>query len=129
MENNEIPESVLEFGFDFDWNEEDVWKLNYKEEDLDIKELEWHFEVPFWDWNDARYNLTPAQVLKDTEKYQDQYERIMNSDISYPIDVMENKGRLVILDGLHRLAKCKILRMNKVKVRIIPRNEIKNISK
>lgn len=53
----------------------------------------------------------------------------MNSDISYPIDVMENKGRLVILDGLHRLAKCKILRMNKVKVRIIPRLKIKNISK
>ena len=42
---------------------------------------------------------------------------------------MENKGRFVILDGLHRLVKCKILGMNKVKVRIIPRNEIKNISR
>lgn len=129
MKNNEIPKSVLEYGFDFDWDEKTVWKLNYPEEDLDINKLAWHFEIPFWDWNDKRYNLTPNQVLNDTEKYQEQYARIMNSDISYPIDVMENKGRLVILDGLHRLAKCKILRMNKVKVRIIPRGEIKNISK
>lgn len=129
MKNNEIPKSVLEFGFDFDWDEEAVWKLNYPEEDLDIDKLVWHFEIPFWDWNGEHYNLTPNQVLNDTEKYQEQYARIMNSDISYPIDVMENKGRLVILDGLHRLAKCKILRMNKVKARIIPRSEIKNISK
>ena len=53
----------------------------------------------------------------------------MESDISYPIDVMPNKERLVILDGLHRLVKYKLLGMNKVKVRIIPRSEIKNISK
>lgn len=24
-----IPESVLEYGFDFDWDEKDVWKLDY----------------------------------------------------------------------------------------------------
>ena len=62
-------------------------------------------------------------------KFKSEYDRIMNSDISYPIDVMENKGRLVILDGLHRLVKCKILGMDKVKVRIIPRSEIPNIAK
>ena len=53
----------------------------------------------------------------------------MQSDITYPIDVMANKDRLVILDGLHRLVKCKLLGMDKVKVRIISRSEIPNISK
>lgn len=129
MKNDEIPKSVLEYGFDFSWDEEEVWKLMYPMEEIDISELEWHFEIPFWEWNDGHYNLTPNQVLNDPEKYADQYERIMNSDISYPIDIMENKGRYVILDGLHRLVKCKILRMNKVNVRIIPHSEIKNISK
>lgn len=127
--NNEIPTSVLEYGFDFSWDEEAVWKLNYQAEEIALEELEWHLKIPFWDWNNKGYNLTPNQVLNDPDKYQEQYERIMNSDITYPIDVMENKGRLVILDGLHRLAKCKILRMSKVKVRIIPREEIKNITK
>lgn len=36
MNNNEIPKSVLEFGFNSDWDEESVWKLNYPKEDLDI---------------------------------------------------------------------------------------------
>jgi len=53
----------------------------------------------------------------------------MNSNLSHPIDVMENKGRLLILDGLHRLVKLKILGKNKIKIRKIPRSEIPNISK
>ncbi len=40
---------------------------------------------------------------------------------------MENKGRYVILDGLHRLVKCKLLKMDTVNVRIIPQSEIPNI--
>lgn len=124
-----IPKSVLEYGFDFDWNEEDVWKLSYPTADLAIEKLDWHFDIPFWDWNNGSYNLKPIDVINNPKKYQAQYDRIMSSDISYPIDVMPNKDRLVILDGLHRLVKCKLLGMNEVKVRIIPRSEIKNIAK
>ena len=102
--NKEIPQSVLEYGFDFDWDEKDVWKLDYPEQEISIEILEWHFDIPFWNWNNEWY------VLK-------------------PLDVMMNKDILVILDGLHRLVKCKLLGMNKVKVRIIPRSEIPNISK
>ncbi len=124
-----IPESVLEYGFDFDWNEEEVWKLNYPTEEINIEKLDWHFNIPFWNWHDEWYVLRPIDVTNNPEKYQEQYNRIMASDISYPIDVMENKGKLVILDGLHRLVKCYFLGMTKVKIRIIPKSEIKNISK
>ncbi len=128
MEEN-IPESVLEYGFDFDWDESDVWALDYPTEEMDISELEWHLDVPFWDYGDGTYNLTPNQVISDREKYMEHYDRVMNSDINYPIDVMFNKGRYVILDGCHRLVKCKFLGMKKVNVRIIPREEIKHLSK
>ena len=124
-----IPESVLEYGFDFDWDEKDVWKLKYPVQEIASEILEWHFDVPFWNWNNEWYVLKPRDVINNPEKYKLEYERIMNSDISYPIDVMANKERLVILDGLHRLVKCNLLGMNKVKVRIIPRSEIPNISK
>ena len=53
----------------------------------------------------------------------------MNSNLNYPIDIMQNKGRSLILDGLHRLIKSKILGMKKVKIRKIPRFEIPNILK
>lgn len=124
-----IPESILEYGFDFEWDEKDVWNLEYPTQEIDTELLEWHFDRPFWNWNDKWYVLKPIDVINNPSKYKKQYDRIMNSDISYPIDIMENKGRFVILDGLHRLVKCKILGMNKVKVRIIPRREIPNISK
>ncbi len=128
-EETNIPSSVLEYGFDFDYDEQDVWKLDYPTEEIPIKSLMWHLDIPFWNWDNLWYVLTPNDVINNKEKYQEQYNRIMNSDISYPIDVMENKGRLVILDGLHRLVKCKLLGMSKVKVRIIPRTEIPNIAK
>lgn len=128
-ENIKIPESVLKYGLDFDWDEKDVWALDYPTEDMEIEMLEWHLSVPFWNWANEWYVISPNDVIKNREYYKEQYDRIMASDIAYPIDIMENKGRFVILDGLHRLVKCKILGMNKVKVRIIPRNEIKNISR
>ena len=124
-----IPDSVLEYGFDFNWDEKDVWKLEYPTQEIVSELLEWHFNIPFWNWKNEWYVLKPIDVINNPEKYKSQYDRIMNSDISYPIDVMENKGRLVILDGLHRLVKCKLLGINKIKVRIIPRSEIPNISK
>lgn len=129
MDNKDIPQSVLEYGFDFDWDEKDVWKLDYPTAKISIEDLKWHFDVPFWDYGNDYYNLTPNQVIDDKEKYSEQYNRVMNSDISYPIDIMENKGRYVILDGLHRLLKCKLLGYKEVDVRIIPRSEIKNISR
>ena len=127
--NKEIPQSVLEYGFDFDWDEKDVWKLDYPEQEISIEILEWHFDIPFWNWNNEWYVLKPLDVINNPIKYKSQYDRVMQSDITYPIDVMMNKDRLVILDGLHRLVKCKFLGMNKVKVRIISRSEIPNISK
>ncbi len=124
-----IPESVLEYGLDFDWDEKDVWKLDYPIQEIASEVLEWHFDVPFWNWNHEWYVLKPRDVMNHPEKYKLEYDRVMNSDISYPIDIMENKGRFVILDGLHRLVKCYLLGYRKVKVRIIPRKEIPNIAK
>ena len=127
--DEDIPQSVLEYGFDFDWDESDVWRLDYPNEDMNIEELEWHLDVPFWENGGKDYSLCPRDVLNNPEKYKEHYDRIMNSDINYPIDVMFNKGRYVILDGVHRLVKSKLLGMKYANVRIIPRDEIKNISK
>lgn len=65
LNNEDIPQSVLEYGFDFDWDEKDVWKLNYPVEQIEIEALEWHLNIPFWNWNDSCYNLTPNQVIEE----------------------------------------------------------------
>ena len=128
IEKTSIPSSILECGFDFSWNEKAVWELNYPSELIDMKVLEWNLELPFWDYDGENYVLCPLQIIRNPEKYSEHYDRVMKSDIEYPIDIMENKGRYAILDGMHRLVKYKMLGYKKVKVRIIPRDEIKNIS-
>ena len=51
----------------------------------------------------------------------------MKADLSHPINIIQNKGRWLILDGLYRLIKAKILGYDNVNVRKIPRTEIPKI--
>ena len=125
----DLPETIKEVGFDFSWSEEKVWAINSPVEEMGIEELEWHFEIPFWSTDDGFYNLKPIDVITSPENNQTEYKRTIKSDLSYPIDIMKNKGRWLILDGLHRLAKAKILGKTKVYIRKIPRDKIPEIIK
>ncbi len=129
MTKNFLPKVIQEVGFDFSWSEEKVWALDIPVQEINIKELEWHFEIPFWDTKHGYYDLKPNDVIDCPKNYQEEYDRAMSSNLSYPIDIMENKGRWLILDGLHRLVKAKILGETKVAVRKIPRDKIPNIER
>ena len=125
----EKPQIIKDVGFDFHWEEEKVWMRDYPVEKMDIQELVWHLDIPFL-WSDGGvYNLTSREVIENPDKYAKEYERTMKSDLKYPIDIMENKGHWLILDGLHRLTKAYVLGQTEVSVRKIPRAEIPNIEK
>lgn len=129
MDKKDIPQVVKEVGFDFSWDEEKVWKLDIPVTEMDIQELVWHFDIPFHWHKGGIYNLKSSEIIENPEQYREEYERVMKVDLKYPIDIMKNKDRWLILDGLHRLIKAYILKMNKVKVRIIPREKIPAILK
>lgn len=57
-----------------------MWRLDIPIENMDTKELEWHFEIPFWNTLDGYYDLTPNQVLANPEKYRDEFERTIRSN-------------------------------------------------
>ena len=122
----DIPQIIKDVGFDFDWSEEKVWALNIPVELINIDELTWHFNIPFL-WEKGVYNLKPREVIDNPEVHKGEYDRTMNADLQYPIDIMENKGRWLILDGLHRLMKSFILKNNQVQVRKISRDKISEI--
>jgi hypothetical protein len=129
MEDNkkkEVPQIIKDVGFDFDWSEPKVWALEVPTEEIDVNELSWHFDIPFWDEN-GTYNLTPREVIDNPEAHKEEYERTTRADTSHPIDIMENKRRWLILDGLHRLVKLFISGEKSVKVRKIPREKIPEI--
>ncbi len=129
MSDKNLPQIIKEVGFDFSWNNKKVWALKYLVEEMDIGELTWHFYIPFHWYNGGIYNLKSIDIINHPEKYKEEYERTMKTDLGFPIDIMRNKGRWLILDGLHRLMKAKILGMKKVKVRKIPRSEMGKILK
>ena len=126
---NDLPDIIKEVGFDFDWENEKVWKLDIPVIEMDIEDLMWHFDVPFHWHRGGIYNLTSREIIEHPEKHKEEYERTLKADLKYPIDIMENKGRWLILDGLHRLMKAYVQRMKKVNVRIISREKIQEITR
>ena len=128
FEKREIPQIIKDVGFDFDWSEEKVWTLDVPVEEVNISELTWHFDIPFL-WENGVYNLKPQEVIDEPENHKEEHERTMKADLIHPIDIMQNKGRWLILDGLHRLMKASILGQQKVQVRKVSRELIPKITK
>lgn len=122
-----LPEIIKQAGFDFDWENEKVWKLNIPVTKMELGELVWHFDIPFHWHKGGVYNLTSREIIENPSEHEAEYQRTMKADLKYPIDIMENKGKWLILDGLHRLMKAHIEGLKKVNVRIIPREKIPEI--
>lgn len=122
------PQIINDVGFDFDWDEKKVWALDAPATTMDINQLVWHFDIPFL-WQKSAYDLTPRAVMENPGLYDKEYYRTMKADLIHPIDVMENKGRMLILDGLHRLMKAFIQGQKQVSVRVISRSRIPEIIK
>jgi len=123
------PKIIRDVGFDFKWSEEKVWALDIPTEEINISDLIWHFDFPFWNKPDGYYDLKPNEVLANPEIYTEEFERTTKADLSHPLDIMFWKNRWLLLDGLHRLVKAHTLGMNKVKVRKIDLRYIPLIKK
>jgi hypothetical protein len=129
MNHRPLPKIIQEVGFDFDWDEQKVWGLNLPVEEMAVSKLEWHFDIPFWWTKGGYYDLKPRSVIDHPNRYPARIKRIMNSDLSHPLDIMRWKGKWLLLDGLHRLVKTKMLRKTNVRVRKVPHKAISLIQK
>ena len=116
-------------GLDFgNWDEEKIWKLELPVVEMDIKELVWHFDVPFWpNDSDERWTVSPWDVINKSEGTKNEQSKMQKADHSYPIDIFENKSNWLVLDGLHRLAKAYNQGQEKVSVRIVPKERFLEI--
>jgi hypothetical protein len=124
------PQIIKDLGFDFSWDERKVWQVEAPVEVMPITELTWHFAVSFlYSRPGAYYDLTPAQVMAEPERYVTEQGRIGRSDTIYPIDIMHWRGRWVILDGLHWLMKLHMEGATEVRVRKIPEGAVEVIKK
>ena len=123
----DFPLEITEY-FNLRWNNEDLHEIKAQVNIGDVKDFDWHLHYPFWATKPPQkiFDLEPIEVIKNREKFIQHYERIMNVDITYPIETTKINNRIVILDGIHRLAKHVITKKEKIKFRIIARKYIEN---
>lgn len=115
--------------FNFDWDVQKVWGLDIAEEDMPVKQLEWHLDIPLWDHHGQEYSVTPRQVLEQPDSHHGHFRDIIDSDLSHALDIMWWKNHWLILDGVHRLAKLVREGASEVRVRKIPHSAIPSIKR
>ena len=115
----------LNFG---NWEEEKIWALDLPVVEINLNDLIWHFDAPFWPNDDGeRWTISPWDVINQEHGTKNEQINIEKADTNYPIDILENNGHWLILGGIHRLAKLYKQNNKKIKVRIIPRNRLPEI--
>ncbi|RJQ36696.1 hypothetical protein C4552_02265 [Candidatus Parcubacteria bacterium] len=89
--------------------------------DVAIDELVWHFDMPVWEQDGTDdWNLTPWQVIRGEAGTSAHQKRVDDTDLQYPILLRRFNGRLVVIDGVHRLAKAYLQGAKTIKAKIIP---------
>jgi hypothetical protein len=105
---------------DFVWDADKLRHLPLPIDTVTVDSLRWHLGLPYWRHDGKPFQLTPAQVMADPARYQEQYQRTMAADLSLPLDLLFRNDRWVILDGVHRLLKADLLGLSQVRVRRLP---------
>jgi len=123
-QEKEFPPIIKQVGFDFPFDFENdpkkIWVLELPVVTIPIDRLMWHLEIPFWSSENGFYDLSPRELLIHPELSAFHYQKVMNADLSYPIDYTFYKGRDKIIDGLHRLTRATVLGLKEIKVRSVP---------
>lgn len=90
------------------WNIRRLWALDLPVRQVEVEELAWLLDLPLWQLSGTRFQVSPSQVRADPARFPDHLRRVMASDLGHPIHLVKHKGRLVVLDGYHRLLKAAI---------------------
>ena len=86
------------------WLLEDLWSLDLPRVRFALPELTWMLDLPLWQRDGVRFQVSPREVLGEPERFPHHARRIDEADLSRPIHVMRRDGRWTVLDGSHRLA-------------------------
>ena len=63
--------------------------------------------------------ITPKQVIKNPYVSPNDFCKIINANLLYPIIIYDDNGDLDVLDGLHRLAKSVILKRKTINIKYV----------
>ncbi len=123
-----LPQLIERYWYSIDWDVPSLWALDLPVEEIPINVLDWHLDVPVWpDTTGREYRVTPRQVICHPDTHAAEYARIERADLSFPLEVIPNRSRLMILDGIHRLCNAYLRRETVVQARRIPHSAIQTL--
>ncbi|MGH7685818.1 MAG: hypothetical protein ACREN2_03265 [Candidatus Dormibacteria bacterium] len=106
------------------WSEEQLWALATPASDLDVRKLSWLIDLPVWRWRGKRFQVSIRDMLERPDEYAAHVAKAMSADLGFPIHVMRHRGRLVILDGYHRLLKTLLLGRGSISAVAVRRDQL-----
>ncbi|TCO24741.1 ParB-like nuclease family protein [Kribbella steppae] len=126
---SELPPELKNVILDFHWDVALLHRLELPVVELRVAELAWQLRLPFWAWDGRPFQVTPLEVAAEPEVYAEQYARTMAADLRYPLDVVRRPdGRITILDGVHRLLRAHLDRLESVRARVLEWEELDAIA-
>lgn len=112
---------------DVTWDPHKLWTIDLPTREVPVDELAWILDLPWWRDGDRYFSVRPVDVAADPSRHPAQHARTLAADLDYPLVGTMMEGRLVLLDGLHRLLKARLLGITAVSVRVLPAERIDEV--
>jgi hypothetical protein len=104
----------------FPWELERLLSLDLPVGTIEASTYLWMLDLPLWREHGRWFVVTANEVRLHPIDHGEQWERTLAADVSMPIHVTRRAGRIVILDGVHRLLRCVIEGRAELPARILP---------
>ena len=77
------------------WNIRQLHRLDLPTQPVAVDDLVWLLDLPLWQDNGARFQVSPAQVRAHPDRFPEHMRRVMASDPGHPIHLVEHNGHLL----------------------------------
>lgn len=125
-----VPDILKDHVLPFNWDVRTVWELKADAIELPTSEFTYLLKLPLWSSvpkEGMLFDICPMDVIDDPQVSIYQTQRLRETELQYPIDILAAKGRRWILDGIHRIAKNFSLNNSIIAVRIHDKSVIPKI--
>lgn len=126
-----VPAILKDHILPFDWDVRVVWGLEADVIQVPVSEFAYLLELPLWSSVPKQgllFDICPMDVIRDPHASIYQTQRLHETELRYPIDVLVAQEKRWILDGVHRIAKHFIRNESSIAVRFHDESVIAAIS-
>ncbi len=101
-----IPSTLRPWLLPASWDQARLWSVARPPTTSRVTDLRWHYELPWWRGNDNRwFSVSPRDYLENPAEFPEHESRISSSDLAFPLHGVRRRGRIQLLDGIHRLVR------------------------